>query len=150
MLHKVHKDYTHRIRRCDGNKQAWCLIALRDDGAERDAYGSYITAMTLDALLRRAHDELLPSPDSVVQIIYDKDTNEPRVIPTTEHAHQVAIENVREAWVALAMIREAIELLGPVGALKASEHLDGPTFMHEAEALVAGIQRIASHRTVQP
>jgi hypothetical protein len=48
-------------------------------------------------------------------------------------------ENLREAWSALSLIRETIETLGPVGVVQASEHLDGPTFMHEAEALVKGI-----------
>lgn len=55
-----------------------------------------------------------------------------------------AVENIREAWAALAMIREAIETLGPVGAVKASEHLAGPTFMHEAEALVEGIRKMVT------
>jgi len=53
-------------------------------------------------------------------------------------------ENLREAWSALAMIREAVETFAPSGSVKASEHLDGPTFMDEADALVAGIQAIAA------
>lgn len=61
--------YTHRIRRCDGNKDAWCLVALRDDGTEMESYGGYTTAMTIDDLLRRAGG-LLPSDDDVVQIVY--------------------------------------------------------------------------------
>lgn len=58
-------------------------------------------------------------------------------------AYKAALENLREAWAALALIRETIETLGPVGAVQASEHLPGPTFMHEAEALVQGIQLMA-------
>lgn len=61
-----------------------------------------------------------------------------------ERAHKAARENLREAWAALAMIRETVETLGPVGAMKASEHLDGPTFMHEADEIVAGIKTLAS------
>ena len=64
--------YTHRIRHCDGNKAAWLLIALRDDGTEIDSHGGYVTAMTLDALLKRSGG-LLPDPDDVVQIVYFRD-----------------------------------------------------------------------------
>jgi hypothetical protein len=61
--------YTHRIRRCKGNKAAWCLIALRDDGTEPESYGSFETAMTIDSLLKHSRG-LLPGPDDVVQIVY--------------------------------------------------------------------------------
>lgn len=61
--------YTHRIRRCKGNRNAWCLVALRDDGTEIDGNGDSITAMTIDDLLRRSRG-LLPSSDDVVQIVY--------------------------------------------------------------------------------
>lgn len=55
--------------------------------------------------------------------------------------------NLREAWAALAMIREAVETLGPVGAMPSEEAVNAfiaPTFMGEAEAIVAGIQKIAN------
>lgn len=61
--------YTHRIRRCEGNKNAWCLVALRDDGSELRSYGGFTTAMTIDDLLRYSRG-LLPSADDVVQIVY--------------------------------------------------------------------------------
>lgn len=61
--------YTHRIRRCEGNTKAWCLIALRDDGSEIDSNGGYTTAMTIDALLKHSGG-LLPADDDVVQIVY--------------------------------------------------------------------------------
>lgn len=61
--------YTHRIRRCKGNREAWCLVALRDDGSEINSYGGYTTSMSLDSLLRHARG-LLPSPEDVVQIVY--------------------------------------------------------------------------------
>lgn len=54
--------------------------------------------------------------------------------------------NICEAWHALGMIREAIETLGPAGSVAASEHLAGPTFTHEAEALVAGIMTMVVDR----
>lgn len=64
--------YTHRIRRCEGNRAAWCLVALRDDGSEHTVYGGSTTALTLDALLKHSRG-LLPSPDDVVQIVYYSD-----------------------------------------------------------------------------
>ena len=60
---------THRIRRCNGNRNAWCLVALRDDGSELDSYGGYTTAMTIDALLRHAGG-LLPGQGDLVEIVY--------------------------------------------------------------------------------
>lgn len=56
--------------------------------------------------------------------------------------------NLREAWVALAMIREAVETLGPVGCMPSSEAVAtriAPTFTAEAEAIVAGIQKISAY-----
>lgn len=61
--------YTHRIRRRKGDKKAWCLIVLNDKGEERDSFGSYLTAMSIDALLK-CSGGLLPTPDDVVQICY--------------------------------------------------------------------------------
>jgi hypothetical protein len=52
-------------------------------------------------------------------------------------------ENYTNAWAALAMVREALELYGPV---QASEHAKGPEPVHEAELLVAAIQRLAKER----
>lgn len=40
----------YRIRHCEGNKAAWCLIALDDDGTEIDSYGGYTTSYSLDSL----------------------------------------------------------------------------------------------------
>ena len=51
-------------------------------------------------------------------------------------------DNRRNAWAAISMIRDAVETLGPVGALVAGEHI-GPAMTDEAEAIVAGIQRLA-------
>ncbi len=60
---------THRIRRCGGNKDAWCLIALRDDGSEIDNYGGYTTSLSLDSLLKRAGG-LLPAPGDTIELVY--------------------------------------------------------------------------------
>lgn len=52
----------------------------------------------------------------------------------------------REAWSALTMIREAVETLGPVGCMMSGEAVCGlisPTPMGEAEAIVAGIMKMA-------
>ena len=54
---------------------------------------------------------------------------------------KAGLKNYREAWVALRMIRDAIETLGPVGVLPAGESLE-PTCLAEAEVLVAGIKKI--------
>lgn len=61
--------YTHRIRRCSGNTDAWLLICLDDDGNERNSFGSYTTAMSIDTLLRHSGG-LLPTSEDVVQILY--------------------------------------------------------------------------------
>lgn len=58
-------------------------------------------------------------------------------------AHLAARDNLREAWSALVMIRETVETLAPIGSVKAAAHLDGPTFVHEAEALGAAILALA-------
>lgn len=64
--------YTHRIRRCAGNRDAWCLVALNDDGSEMTSYGGFTTSISLDGLLRHARG-LLPTPDDLVQIVYYAD-----------------------------------------------------------------------------
>jgi len=58
----------------------------------------------------------------------------------------VAVANMRACWDALHMIREAVETLGPVGAPPSGEYVAchvAPTPEAEAEAIIAGIQRIA-------
>lgn len=60
----------------------------------------------------------------------------------------VVSRDMPEAWAALRMIREAVETLGPIGAMPAEEHLDGPTLLHEAEAIVAGITKMKEPKPV--
>jgi hypothetical protein len=45
------------------------------------------------------------------------------------------------AWAALSMIRETVETLGPPGILPARTTL-GPEPVHEAEAIVAALQKM--------
>lgn len=54
----------------------------------------------------------------------------------------VASENCQEAWLALQMIRHAIEELGPPGVLASVEQTQA-SYLSEAEALVHGIKKIA-------
>lgn len=57
-----------RIRPCDGSKNCWCLVALKADGSESQSYGSYTTAYSLDALLKRA-GHLTPRPGDHVEFV---------------------------------------------------------------------------------
>lgn len=59
--------------------------------------------------------------------------------------------NLRDAWAALRMIREAVETLGPVGAMPSEEHVAcaiAPTPDAEAEAIIAGIRKIDDDRVI--
>jgi hypothetical protein len=58
--------------------------------------------------------------------------------------HAVCLANIREAWSALRMIREALEQHCPPGTVPNGEHLE-PTFMAEAAALVKAIDVLANH-----
>lgn len=58
----------YRIRRCTGNRDAWILCRLRDDGSESNSYGSYTTAVSLDALLAHA-GHLTPLPGDSVELV---------------------------------------------------------------------------------
>jgi len=75
--------YTHRIRRCDGNRDAWLLVALDDAGNEMQSHGSYTTALSIDALLRHSKG-LLPQPGDVVEIVYYA----PEVPPESESEYR--------------------------------------------------------------
>lgn len=57
----------YRIRRCEGNRGAWCLILLREDGTEIDSNGGYTTALSLDGLLKNA-GHLMPKPGDRVEL----------------------------------------------------------------------------------
>lgn len=58
----------YRIRPCDGNKAAWLLCRLNDDGSEATSYGSYTTSMSLDTLLENAGG-LTPKPLDTVEFV---------------------------------------------------------------------------------
>lgn len=54
----------------------------------------------------------------------------------------IMLANYREAMGALALIREAVEMICEPGSLPSAEHVcchHGPTASHEAEALVKAI-----------
>jgi hypothetical protein len=55
------------------------------------------------------------------------------------------LENYRNAWVGLRMIREAVETLGPPGALLSEDGVlmkYGPEPIHEAQAIVDALTTI--------
>lgn len=41
----------YRIRKCRGDKRAWCLVSLRDDGTEIEAYYSGTTSHTVELVI---------------------------------------------------------------------------------------------------
>ena len=67
--------------------------------------------------------------------------------PTAQLAHerQVFRDNIKNCRAALRMIREAVEAHAPPGSVPAEEYVE-PPFTAEAEALVRGIDAIATAR----
>lgn len=57
-----------RIRRCNGNQNAWCLVALRPDGSEIESFGAYVTSYSLDMLVRHAA-HLTPERGEKVELV---------------------------------------------------------------------------------
>jgi hypothetical protein len=60
------------------------------------------------------------------------------------------LENYRNAWQGLRMIREAVETLGPPGALLSEEGVlrkYGPEPIHEAQAIVDALTKILASRS---
>ncbi len=58
---------------------------------------------------------------------------------------EVLLENYRNAWQALRMVRETIETLGPPGALPSVEavlKLYGPEPIHEGQAIVHSLTKL--------
>jgi hypothetical protein len=58
---------------------------------------------------------------------------------------EVLLENYRNAWQALRMVRETIETLGPPGALPSEEavlKLYGPEPIHEGQAIVDALTKL--------
>ena len=75
----------------------------------------------------------------------------PHVMPRerTDDVDAVCTANVREAWSALRLLREALEQHCPPGTVPNSEYL-APTFMAEAEALLKGIDALAASHPRSP
>ena len=68
MPRSKHPFRRYRIRRCEGNRDAWCLIALRDDGTEIDSFGGWTAGYSLDSLLKYAR-HLQPQPGDLVELV---------------------------------------------------------------------------------
>lgn len=69
-------------------------------------------------------------------------------IEEVQKGREAGQRNLKEAWESLAMIRETVETLGPVGAIASGEHTactpgEKGHFIREAEELVKGIRKIA-------
>ena len=62
-----------------------------------------------------------------------------------ELERQVFRDNIKNCRAALRMIREAVEAHAPPGSVRAEEYVE-PPFTAEAEALVKGIDAIATAR----
>lgn len=61
-----------RIRRCNGNREAWILVTIRDDGKESDVYGSFITALSIDGLfLNPRGKHLRPPPGQPIELLWE-------------------------------------------------------------------------------
>ena len=58
----------YRIRHCEGNTAAWCLILLGPDGQEIDSHGGYTTSTCLDHLLKHA-GHLKPFPGDSIDLV---------------------------------------------------------------------------------
>jgi hypothetical protein len=61
----------------------------------------------------------------------------------------VLLENYRNAWQALRIVRETIEALGPPGALPSEEavlKLYGPEPIHEGQAIVDALTKLLEKR----
>lgn len=59
--------------------------------------------------------------------------------------YAAALNNLRDAWDSMALLRETVETLAPVGAMKSGEAVccrDAPTFSAEAFEIIRGIQAI--------
>jgi hypothetical protein len=65
--------------------------------------------------------------------------------------YEALLENYRNAWAALGMIREAVETLGPPGALMSRDGVlrrYGPEPIHEGQAIVDALtEMLAAART---
>jgi hypothetical protein len=63
-------------------------------------------------------------------------------IKRLEAEAEVWRDNLGALWAALRMIRDAVEEIGPIGAVPSEESIL-PEPHHEAEAIIKGIQAIA-------
>ncbi len=59
----------YRIRRCNGNPDAWCLVRLNVDGTESHSYGSIETAGSLGALFSRITAIVRPEEGDRLELV---------------------------------------------------------------------------------
>lgn len=61
----------YRIRRCNGNRDAWMIARLREDGTEIESYGGWTTSYSIDSLLKGTpgNDHLVPKPGEGVELV---------------------------------------------------------------------------------
>ena len=67
-------------------------------------------------------------------------------------SYEALLENYRNAWQGLRLIREAVETLGPPGVLPSQEAvitLYGPEPIHEAQAIVDALTKILNQATAE-
>lgn len=63
---------TYRIRRCNGNHDAWLLARVNADGTDADSYGSFVTSYSIDGLLDHPRGKhLRPEPGGAIELILD-------------------------------------------------------------------------------
>jgi len=59
---------TFRLRRCNGNKDLWIIVLMRDDGQESELIGCSVTGMTPGDTLNTALWTELFQPGDTLQI----------------------------------------------------------------------------------
>jgi hypothetical protein len=59
---------TFRLRRCNGNKDAWMIVLMRDDGQESELVVYSVTGLTPGDALSSALRTILVQPGDTVQI----------------------------------------------------------------------------------
>lgn len=91
----------------------------------------------------------IPTDDAIARAYFNGAAAEidrlTRRLAQYQRASDAGLDNLRDARMSMLLIREAVETLGPVGALRSGEHIcctEGPTFHAEAMEIISGIQAI--------
>ena len=83
----------------------------------------------------------------------DKKNQIPKSPKSAPENYEGLLENYRNAWQALRMIREAVETLGPPGALVSEDGVlrtYGPEPLHEGQAIVDALAKILNEPASRP